>query len=91
MTDLNKEKEFEQEAAAAEEAQAAEETAEAAEAQCEEECTDACDEEECAEAEDAEGSAEPKTWAEKRLLRKLQSRINRKKLTRSRLLSWKTG
>ena len=45
MTDLNKEKEFEQEAAAAEEAQTAEETAEAAEAQCEEECTDACDEE----------------------------------------------
>ena len=70
MTDLNKEKEFEQEAAAAEEAQAAEETAEAAEAQCEEECTDACDEEECAEAEDAEGSAEPKTWAEKKAAKK---------------------
>ena len=70
MTDLNKEKEFEQEAAAAEEAQAAEETAEAAEAQCEEECTDACDEEESAEAEDAEGSAEPKTWAEKKAAKK---------------------
>jgi len=70
MTDLNKEKEFEQEAAAAEEAQAAEETTEAAEAQCEEECTDACDEEECAEAEDAEGSAEPKTWAEKKAAKK---------------------
>ena len=70
MTDLNKEKEFEQEAAAAEEAQAAEETAEAAEAQCEEECTEACDEEECAEAEDAEGSAEPKTWAEKKAAKK---------------------
>ena len=70
MTDLNKEKEFEQEAAAAEEAQTAEETAEAAEAQCEEECTDACDEEECAEAEDAEGSAEPKTWAEKKAAKK---------------------
>lgn len=70
MTDLNKEKEFEQEAAAAEEAQAAEETAEAAEAKCEEECTDACDEEECAEAEDAEGSAEPKTWAEKKAAKK---------------------
>lgn len=70
MTDLNKEKEFEQEAAAAEEAQAAEETAEAAEAQCEEECTDACDEEECAEAENAEGSAEPKTWAEKKAAKK---------------------
>jgi molecular chaperone GrpE len=70
MTDLNKEKEFEQEAAAAEEAQAAEETAEAAEAQCEEECTDACDEEECAEAEDAEGSEEPKTWAEKKAAKK---------------------
>ncbi len=70
MTDLNKEKEFEQEAAAAGEAQAAEETAEAAEAQCEEECTDACDEEECAEAEDAEGSAEPKTWAEKKAAKK---------------------
>ena len=70
MTDLNKEKEFEQEAAAAEEAQAAEETAETAEAQCEEECTDACDEEECAEAEDAEGSAEPKTWAEKKAAKK---------------------
>jgi molecular chaperone GrpE len=70
MTDLNKEKEFEQEAAAAEEAQAADETAEAAEAQCEEECTDACDEEECAEAEDAEGSAEPKTWAEKKAAKK---------------------
>ena len=70
MTDLNKEKEFEQEAAAAEEAQAAEETAEAAEAQCEEECTDACDEEECAEAEGAEGSAEPKTWAEKKAAKK---------------------
>lgn len=70
MTDLNKEKEFEQEAAAVEEAQAAEETAEAAEAKCEEECTDACDEEECAEAEDAEGSAEPKTWAEKKAAKK---------------------
>lgn len=70
MTDLNKEKEFEQEAAAAEEAQAAEEIAETAEAQCEEECTDACDEEECAEAEDAEGSAEPKTWAEKKAAKK---------------------
>ena len=70
MTDLNKEKEFEQEAAAAEEAQAAEETAEAAEAKCEEECTDACDEEECVEAEDAEGSAEPKTWAEKKAAKK---------------------
>ena len=70
MTDLNKEKEFEQKAAAAEEAQAAEETAEAAEAQCEEECTDACDEEECAEAENAEGSAEPKTWAEKKAAKK---------------------
>lgn len=70
MTDLNKEKEFEQEAAAAEEAQAAEETAEAAEAQCEEECTEACDEEECAEAEEAEGSAEPKTWAEKKAAKK---------------------
>ena len=70
MTDLNKEKEFEQEATAAEEAQAAEETAEAAEAQCEEECTDACDEEACAEAEDAEGSAEPKTWAEKKAAKK---------------------
>ena len=70
MTDLNKEKEFEQEAAAAEEAQATEETAEAAEAQCEEECTDACDEEECTEAEDAEGSAEPKTWAEKKAAKK---------------------
>ena len=70
MTDLNKEKEFEQEAAAAEEAQVAEETAEAAEAQCEEECTDACDEEACAEAEDAEGSAEPKTWAEKKAAKK---------------------
>ena len=70
MTDLNKEKEFEQEAAAAEEAQAAEETAEAAEAQCEEECIDACDEEECAEAEEAEGSAEPKTWAEKKAAKK---------------------
>lgn len=70
MTDLNKEKEFEQEAAAAEDAQAAEETAEAAEAQCEEECTDACDEEACAEAEDAEGSAEPKTWAEKKAAKK---------------------
>ena len=70
MTDLNKEKEFEQEAAAAEEAQAAEETAETAEAQCEEECTDACDEEECAEAEGAEGSAEPKTWAEKKAAKK---------------------
>ena len=70
MTDLNKEKEFEQEAAAAEEAQAAEETAEAAEAKCEDECTDACDEEECVEAEDAEGSAEPKTWAEKKAAKK---------------------
>ena len=72
MTDLNKEKEFEQEAAAAEEAQAAEETAEAAEEQCEAECTDACEEEaeECAEADDAEGSAEPKTWAEKKAAKK---------------------
>lgn len=72
MTDLNKEKEFEQEAAAAEEAQAAEETVEAAEEQCEAECTDACEEEteECAEADDAEGSAEPKTWAEKKAAKK---------------------
>ena len=72
MTDLNKEREFEQEAAAAEEAQAAEETAEAAEEQCEAECTDACDEEaeECAEAECEEGSAEPKTWAEKKAAKK---------------------
>lgn len=72
MTDLNKEKEFEQEAAAAEEAQAAEETAEAVEEQCEAECTDACDEEaeECAEAENEEGSAEPKTWAEKKAAKK---------------------
>ena len=72
MTDLNKEKEFEQEAAAAEEAQAAEETVEAAEEQCEAECTDTCEEEteECAEADDAEGSAEPKTWAEKKAAKK---------------------
>ena len=72
MTDLNKEKEFEQEAAAAEEAQTAEETAEAAEAQCEEECTDACEEEaeECVDTEDTEGSAEPKTWAEKKAAKK---------------------
>lgn len=72
MTDLNKEKEFEQEAAAAEEAQAAEETVETAEEQCEAECTDTCEEEteECAEADDAEGSAEPKTWAEKKAAKK---------------------
>ena len=78
MTDLNKEKEFEQEAVAAEEAQAAEETAQAEEeaAQCDNEC-DCCDEEaevceeaeESAETEEAEG-AEPKTWAEKKAAKK---------------------
>ena len=69
MTDLNKEKELEQEAAAAEETQAAEETAETEETRCEADCTEGCEEdaEECAEEEE---SAEPKTWAEKKAAKK---------------------
>lgn len=72
MTDLNKEKELEQETVAAEETQAAEETVETEGTQCEADCTEGCEEdaEECAEEECAEESAEPKTWAEKKAAKK---------------------
>lgn len=71
MTDLNKEKEFEQEAAAGE---AVEETVDTEAAvdteEIQAEADEADDAEEAAEAEDSEETAEPKTWAEKKAAKK---------------------